>query len=251
VRGGNSASRTEEVEIVETHHGPIIAGSVDSGRGIAILDPGSQDGTKWVDVAYDAMKSQSADELEVAFDNWTDRVNNYPYADVHGNFGYLFKGRVPVRPASNGWGPVPGWTGEHEWNGYIPNAELPRSKNPDSGWVVTCNQRVVDDDYPYYLTNLFGTDYRARRIRDKIAELADRKIDVNGMSSIHADTVSIPAIVLVGAVGELEGLDGIYAEAAGLLAGWDHDLREDSVAAAIYSAVGRELSRLLASRAYG
>ncbi|RTZ78572.1 MAG: hypothetical protein DSZ01_05210, partial [Gammaproteobacteria bacterium] len=135
---------------------------------------GSQDGTKWVDVAYDAMKSQSADELEVAFDNWTDRVNNYPYADVHGNFGYLFKGRVPVRPASNGWGPVPGWTGEHEWNGFIPNAELPRSKNPDSGWVVTCNQRVVDDDYPYYLTNLFGTDYRARRIRDKIAELADR-----------------------------------------------------------------------------
>ena len=251
VRGGNSASRTEEVEIVETHHGPIIAGSVDSGRGIAILDPGSQDGTKWVDVAYDAMKSQSADELEVAFDNWTDRVNNYPYADVHGNFGYLFKGRVPVRPASNGWGPVPGWTGEHEWNGYIPNAELPRSKNPDSGWVVTCNQRVVDDDYPYYLTNLFGTDYRARRIRDKIAELADRKIDVNGMSSIHADTVSIPAIVLAGAVGELEGLDGIYAEAAGLLAGWDHDLREDSVAAAIYSAVGRELSRLLATRAYG
>jgi penicillin amidase len=251
VRGGDSTSGTEQVEIVETHHGPIIAGSVDSGRGIAIQDPGSRDGTKWLDAVYDAMKSRSADELEAAFDNWTDRVNNYPYADVHGNFGYLFKGRVPIRPASNGWGPVPGWTGEHEWNGYIPNPELPRSKNPDSGWIVTCNQRVVDDDYPYYLTHLFGTDYRARRIRDQIANLADQKIGVPEMSSIHADTVSIPAIVFTRAIVKLDGLVGIYAEAAGFLTDWDHDLREDSAAAAIYSAAGRELSRLLAARAYG
>ncbi|MBT5628374.1 MAG: penicillin acylase family protein, partial [Chloroflexi bacterium] len=139
VRGGES----EDVEIVETHHGPIISGSVDSGWGIAISDPASRSGTKWVDAAYGAMKSTTADELEKAFDTWTDRVNNYPYADVHGNFGYLFKGRVPSRGQENGWGPIPGWTGEHEWNGFIPNAELPRSKNPECGWVVTCNQRVV------------------------------------------------------------------------------------------------------------
>ncbi|MDP6667321.1 MAG: penicillin acylase family protein [Dehalococcoidia bacterium] len=248
---GNAPEDAETIEIVETHHGPIIAGSVDSGWGIAISDPGSKDGTKWVDAAYDAMKSHSADELETAFDNWTDRVNNYPYADVHGNFGYLFKGRVPVRPSVNGWGPVPGWTGEHEWTGYIPNSELPRSKNPDTGWIVTCNQRVVGEDYPHYLTHLFGTDYRARRIRARIGLLADRKADVADMSSIHADTVSIPASALVPAILALDGLEEKYSKAAALFGGWDFDLQKDSAAAAVYEATSRWLNFMLAIRAYG
>jgi len=246
VRDGSS----ENIEIVETHHGPIISGSVDSGWGIAISDPGSRSGTRWVDAAYGAMKSKSADELETAFDTWTDRVNNYPYVDVHGNFGYLFKGRIPSRSSTNGWGPVPGWTGENEWNGLIPNPDLPRSKNPDSGWVVTCNQRVVDEDYEHYLTNMYGTDYRARRIRSRIEELADRKATVADMSSIHADTVSIPAAALTKAILAVEGLDGIYASAAEQLGKWDHDLKEDSAAAAIYAASTRELNKLLAVRAY-
>ena len=246
VRGGAS----EEVEIVETHHGPIISGSVDSGWGIAISDPGSRGGTRWVDAAYGAMKAQSADELEKAFDTWTDRVNNYPYADVHGNFGYLFKGRIPVRQSVNGWGPIPGWTGDHEWQGFIRNQDLPRSKNPDSGWIVTCNQRVVDHDYEYYLTNLYGTDYRARRIQERIDALEGQKATVADMSSIHADTVSIPAQALSQAILEATGLNGIYANAAELLKEWDQDLKEDSAAAAIYGASSRELNKLLAIRGY-
>lgn len=247
VRGGAS----EEVEIVETHHGPIISGSVDSGWGVAISDPGSRGGTKWVDAAYGAMKSQSADELEKAFDTWTDRVNNYPYADVHGNFGYLFKGRVPARGEENGWGPVPGWTGEHEWNGFIPNEDLPRSKNPDTGWVVTCNQRVVGEDYEHYLTHLYGTDYRARRIRERIEELAGTKATVSDMSSIHADTISIPAIALSATILALPSLGGVYAKAAEQLNGWNHDLKEDSAGAAVYAASTRELNKQLAIAAYG
>lgn len=247
VRDGSA----EEVEIVETHHGPIISGSVDSGWGVSISDPGSRDGTKWVDAAYGAMKSQSADELEKAFDTWTDRVNNYPYADINGNFGYLFKGRVPSRGQENGWGPVPGWTGDHEWRGFIPNSDLPRSKNPDTGWVVTCNQRVVGEDYEHYLTHLYGTDYRARRIRDRIAELDGQKATVEDMSSIHADTVSIPAIALCGAIAEIASLEGVYAKSAELLVDWNHDLTEDSPAAAIYGAANRELNKQLAIPAYG
>ena len=241
----------EEVEIVETHHGSIISGSVDSGWGVAISDPGSNDGTRWVDAAYGAMKSRSADELEKAFDTWTDRVNNYPYADVHGNFGYLFKGRIAIRGTENGWGPVPGWTGDHEWNGYIPNEDLPRSKNPDTGWVVTCNQRVVGHDYQHYLTNLYGTDYRARRIRDRIGELVGSPASVDDMSSIHADTVSIPAQALTGAIINLNSLDGIYSSAAEILSKWDCDLKEDSSPAAIYAASSRELNKQLAIAAYG
>tara|TARA_Y100001949_G_scaffold99798_1_gene84164 strand:+ start:31 stop:1521 length:1491 start_codon:yes stop_codon:yes gene_type:complete len=242
--------RSQEITIIQTHHGPIISGSLDSGYGLAISDPGSGVGTKWLDAAYGAMKAQSADELEKAFDTWTDRVNNYPYADVYGNFGYLFKGRVPFRSETNGWGPIPGWTGEHEWDGFIPNSQLPKSKNPDSGWVVTCNQRVVDHGYQHYLTHMYGTDYRARRVRGRIEEMACRKVTVADMSAIHADTNSIPAIILSAEIVKLPNLAGIYCSAAKLFRTWDHDLKEDSVAAAIYETSTREISKLLATRAY-
>ena len=247
VRNGQS----EEVTVIETRHGPIIAGSLDSGWGLAISDPGSGVGTEWLDAAYRAMRARSADELETAFATWTDRVNNYPYADVNGNFGYLFKGRVPSRSDVNGWGPVPGWSGDYEWDGFIPNSELPRSKNPDSGWVVTCNQRVVDHDYQHYLTHMYGTDYRARRVRDRIEQISRRKATVADMSAIHADTTSIPAITLSAAITKLPQLDGLYLSAAQIVKDWDHDLREDSAAAAIYQASSREISKLLAIRAYG
>ena len=141
----------QTIEVVKTHHGPIISGSPDDGWGIALADPGSNDATPWIDATLDAMKCKNADEFEQALSRWTDRVNNYPYADIHGNFGYALKGRIPIRNAVNGWGPVEGWTGENEWQGYIPDDELPRSRNPETGWVVTCNQRVVGEDYPYFL----------------------------------------------------------------------------------------------------
>ena len=54
VRGDES----QTVEVVKTHHGPIISGDPDSGWGIALADPGSNYGTRWVDAALDAMKSK-------------------------------------------------------------------------------------------------------------------------------------------------------------------------------------------------
>jgi len=50
---------------------------------------------------------------------------------------------VPARPRSNGWLPVPGWTGAHEWNGMVPYEDMPHSIAPANGMIVTANNRVV------------------------------------------------------------------------------------------------------------
>ena len=68
--------------------------------------------------------------------------------------------------------PVPGWSGEHEWQGYIPHAELPKAIDPATGYAITCNQRVTGSDYPYYVGLIFSPDYRVRRIQTRILELA-------------------------------------------------------------------------------
>ena len=188
--------RVETIDVIRTHHGPIVNGGLESGFGFALADPGSQDGTPWVDAALSAMRCRNADEFEAALEGWTDRVNNYVYADVNGDFGYCLKGRVPMRTFVNAWGPVPGWTGEHDWQGFIPPHQLPRSRNPETGWVVSCNQRIVGDDYPFWLAASFGPDYRARRIISHIQRGINegRKTGVADMREYHADTVSIPAL---------------------------------------------------------
>ena len=220
---------TVTVEVVRTHHGPIISGDAESGWGVALADPGSEDGTVWVDAALAAMAAKSADEFETALAGWTDRVNNYPYADIHGEFGYCLKGRVPVRPYANAWGPVPGWTGDHEWEGYIPADQMPRARNPETGWVVTCNQRVVGDDYPYWLSASFGPDYRARRIISHIEGHRERddKVGIDQMREFHKDAYSIPAIQFKSRLSNMR-LPGDAApavvEGVRLLSEWDGEM---------------------------
>ena len=244
-----------QIEVVRTHHGPIIAGDIDKGCGIALADPGSNDATPWVDAALNAMKSKNADELEKALSEWTDRVNNYPYADKHGNFGYALKGRIPIRNSINGWGPVEGWTGEHEWNGYIPDEELPRSRNPEIGWAVTCNQRVVDDEYPYFLTTTFGPDYRARRIISHIQHAISNntKITLDDMAKFHADTISIPALAIINRVKNLQPSRYINPNTTAVinaLATWNGNLDTHSTAATIYSTLNDQIDLGLIQRCY-
>lgn len=247
---------THTIEVVKTHHGPIISGSADDGWGIALADPGSNDATPWVDATLDAMKCKNADEFEQALSRWTDRVNNYPYADIHGNFGYALKGRIPIREAVNGWGPVEGWTGENEWQGYIPDDELPRSRNPETGWAVTCNQRVVGEDYPYFLSGSFGSDYRARRIISHIekAKANGNLLRVEDMAAFHGDVGTVPGMKLLERLKSLstDELSNETSKAAlDILLQWDGRLDADSVGAVVYSAVNDEISLALMERNYG
>ena len=46
---------------------------------------------------------------------------NFVYADVEGTIGYACTGVFPVRRHGDGTEPVPGWTAEHEWDGFIPS----------------------------------------------------------------------------------------------------------------------------------
>ena len=247
---------SENIEVVETHHGPVISGSVDAGWGISLADPGSNDATPWVDAALDAMKSENADEFEDALSRWTDRVNNYPYADIHGEFGYALKGLIPIRESVNGWGPVEGWTGEHEWQGYIPDNEMPRSRNPETGWAVTCNQRVVGEDYPYFLTGSFGPDYRARRIIDHIetAKSEGNLLRVEDMAAFHGDVGTVPGMKLLTRIRQIDPetiTDNRAKVAFEILRDWDGKMSADSVGAVIYSACNDEIALNLLERCYG
>ena len=238
------------LEVTITHHGPVIAGNPASGIGVAISDPGLI-GSHWVDAARDAMRAKSVDDLHEAFRNWTDRVNNYAVGDVHGNFGYLHEGKIPIRPESNGWRAVPGWTGEYEWNGYIPHDELPKAINPDTGYAVTCNQRVAGHDYPYYVGLSFTPEYRARRVQTQILDLEPGTATVEDMARIHAERISNPARIFTEALTGVAPLDGDSTEALALLCAWDYSMSRNCAQPLIYAKTKTYVIRFLLDHLMG
>ncbi|MDP3062291.1 MAG: penicillin acylase family protein, partial [Chloroflexota bacterium] len=118
-------------DVTVTHHGPVIAGEPSQGYGIAFRYTATSEPCTFAEALLPQLRATSADELEEAMRPWVDPCNNFVFADTSGNIGYRTRGKVPVRSMANAWLPVPGWTGEHEWQGYIPFEEMPRSRNPE------------------------------------------------------------------------------------------------------------------------
>ena len=234
---------SETLTVVRTRHGPIVAGDPGAGHGIAFSHTGTNTGTSWANTLYELLVAKSADETEEALREWTEPVNNFVYADVHGEFGYRYRGRIPRRSMANAWAPVPGWTGEHEWNGQIPFDELPNARNPDAGYVVTCNNAPTTADYPHYINTFFSPDWRARRVTARILDVPAGEATPEDMASIHADRESIPARMLLERLRRMRPTDGDVRGARDILLDWDCRMDRESAAAAIYGAARTYLFR--------
>ena len=247
VRDGESKT----LNVVRTRHGPIIAGDPDAGRGIAFSHTGTVNGTAWPNTLYELLLAKSADEAEEALREWTEPVNNFVYADVHGEFGYRYRGRIPTRSMANAWTPVPGWTGEHEWQGRIPFEEMPNARNPEAGFVVTCNNAPTTADYPHYINTTFAPDWRARRVTARVAEIPAGTATPADMASIHADRESVPARILVERLSGCDVRDPGLRAVRDVLLAWDCRMDRASRGAAIYAAMRPTLFRAVVRAALG
>ena len=247
VRDGES----ETLEVVRTRHGPVVAGDPRAGHGIAFSHTGTQSGTAWPNTLYELLLAKSADEAEQALREWTEPVNNFVYADVHGEFGYRYRGRIPTRSMANAWTPVPGWTGEHEWRGRIPFEEMPNARNPEAGFVVTCNNAPTTADYPHYINTTFAPDWRARRVTARLAEIPPGTATPADMASIHADRESVPARILTERLSQSEVEDPELKAGRDALLAWDCRMDRSSAGAAIYAAMRPTLFRAVVRAALG
>ena len=175
--------------------------------------------------------------------DWTDPCNSFVFIDIHGGVKYLNRGKLPIRPIANAWLPVPGWIKDYEWSGFVPFEELPRIENPEEGFIVTANNKIVGDDYPYYIALNFGTEYRAWRIYERLKTL--NKATALDMAEVHAEKGSIPASIYVPLFLEVTPLDAISARAQARLLEWDFTMDRDSVSPTIYSAIRIELEKTI------
>ena len=101
--------------------------------------------------------AQNWDEYRQAARYFAVPSQNMVYADIDGNIAYQTPGNIPIRLSGhNGDYPVPGWTDEYEWQGYIPFDQLPNAYNPPEGYIVSANNAVVGANYPYHHYSMNG-----------------------------------------------------------------------------------------------
>lgn len=174
------------------------------------------------------------DEFRAAASNFAVPSQNMVYADVDGNIGYQTPGWIPIRkPGQDGSLPTPGWTDDSQWEGYIPFDELPRTLNPEAGFIVTANNQVIGPDYPYLLTTDFDRGYRARRITDMIAN-APAPITVDYIKQIHGDDQDPSAEFLLPVMRLMDFNDPHLNEMMHIFTDWDHQTNMNSRQAALY-----------------
>jgi penicillin G amidase len=161
----------------------------------------------------------------------------------------VMAGAVPIRAKGQALLPSPGWTDEYEWTGYIPFEELPQTFNPEQHFIVTANNRVVDDNYPYYITHEWLNGYRAQRIRDLLTSKG--KLALSDMATIQADQYSLPAVEIVPHMLKIQANTPLEKDVLDVLRTWNYILAPDSAAAAIYTTFLYKLERIVFSALLG
>ncbi len=185
--------------------------------------------------------AENWDEFRAAAAQFAAPAQNIVYADKQGNIGYQTPGNIPIRAEGhNGQYPVPGWTGEYEWQRYIPFEELPYAHNPAEGYIATANNAVVGTEYPYMISQQFAYGFRARRIVDLI-ETAPGPIDAAYIQQIHGDNMDLLAVEMVPILLATPLNDAKLAEIRDLLQGWDYQMHMDSAPAALYAAFWKHM----------
>lgn len=246
------------LRVRETSHGPLISDVSPEfatvGANAPTDEPGDRGSGYAVALAWTALDpAPTADAILMLnrASNWTEfraaaerfavPAQNLVYADREGHIGYQAPGRVPIRKSGNdGRMPVEGWVSANDWTGdYIPFDGLPSVLDPEEGFIVTANQAVVDEQYPYLLTHDWDPGYRSTRIRQMVED--EGELSVGEMEDLQLDTMNPMAAVLVPYLLDVDGLGPFYRSAQDLLRDWDFTQPADSAPAAYYNAVWRHL----------
>ncbi len=255
VAGGEDVT----LEVRATRHGPLFSDVSGSGSEVAESSLGAAaeeapDGIehavalRWValdpvatmDAVPRFMRAEDWPSFREAASRFDVPSQNLVYADVDGNIGYQAPGRTPIRRSGDGTLPLPGWTGEAGWEGFLDFEELPWTLNPEEGYLATANQPVLPLGSDPFLHVDVSMGHRAARIVELIESQAQHSPD--DLLELQLDNHNANAATLVPVLTALDprGDDGVAALQQ-VLADWDLQDDADAAGGAAFNATWRHL----------
>lgn len=236
-----------------SRHGPLISdvsrtagAATPKGYALAFQWTALRDDDMTVEAGSRMIQARNWQEFREALRQFHSPQQNIVYADVDGNIGFIAAGRVPIRRTDNdlsGLAPAPGWDARYDWQGFIPFDQLPQSYNPDSGRLLSANDKTTPAGYPYFVSSDWFPPYRAKRI----AELLDAKPKhtLQTFASLQQDTRSEVARDVLPLMLAAVPSDSPYASYVQILSSWDGNMAADRPEPLLFNEWYRELTRFI------
>ncbi len=136
VKVGNEV-KWQDVRIESTHHGPIVAHK--DGKAYSLAIPYANE-FRLMETAWQVGTAHNLTEAKKALAGLQFMAQNIMIGTVDGDIYYVRNGRVPIRPKGCDTSkPMPGATGQCEWQGIHPFEDLVQITNPPQGYMQNCN----------------------------------------------------------------------------------------------------------------
>ncbi len=198
---------------------------------------------------YNINNAKNWDEFQKALKTYSAPALNFVYADTSDNIGYHAAGFIPVRNntgINNPGIPTSDPLNLNDWSGFIPFDDLPKSFNPQEGYIVTANNKPLKN-FNQYISNLYEPPYRAARIEEMIK--SNPVMTENEMKIIQRDVQSLQAKefceYLFTSFGDSSNLTDDIKAYLDLLKNWDYEFKTNSIPATLFAQFEIELYKNL------
>jgi len=226
VRG---AEKPEKLDVLWTERGPIISPIIIDSQVPYSLKWTIHEGGKTFEAIFLLNKAQNWKDFAEALKYFDAPSQNFVYADIQGDIGYYLSGKIPLRAKEVGLFPYPGWKEEGKWRGFLEEEKKPNIHNPAEGVIVTANNKITPDDYPYYISCDWDAPFRAKRIKELL--LKHEKHSVESLKPIQNDVYSKNGELFLPLIRELKDAEGKAAKAQAILKGWNLEMTSGKEAA--------------------
>jgi acyl-homoserine-lactone acylase len=250
IKNKDGSITEQQIEILGSAYGPVIRKNAHKALAIHMAGTDHPDALlQWWKMA----NSTNLNEFESALKMAQIPFWNVLYADVHGDIFYVFNGLVPQRSYGNwyAWNKIiPSVESKDIWKTFLLYSDLPKLKNPVTGWLQNANdppwtstipQQLHQSDYPAYVSPDFMS-MRAQRSATML--MNDSSITFDELVSYKLSTHSLLADRVLEDL--LKAVDTFSSatckEAKAVLKNWDRSAEVDSKGMVLFFAWAMKFS---------